>query len=249
MAGNAVDFECKRDDLTIRGKVFGDTSQKRPVVIMSHGFLADQKMCRNYACLLAEHGYISVTFDFCGGGISSSSDGRSEDMTIFSELKDLMAVIGHFKAEAFTEGISLLGCSQGGLVSAMAAKELENRIEKLVLMYPALCIPDDARKGKMLFYRFDPEDIPDVLGYLPMKLGGDYARAVISLDAYELIGGFDGPVLYLHGTKDRIVDISYARKAHSLYPNCEYHEIIGGGHIFKGQNERQAQALLADFMS
>ena len=37
-----------------------------------------------------------------------------------------------------------MGCSQGGFVSALVAAKNNFPIEKLVLFYPALCIPDDA---------------------------------------------------------------------------------------------------------
>ncbi len=241
-------FTCKRDELTIRGHIWGDSSPGSHAVILSHGFLANEKMCRKYAKLIAGLGFPAVTYDFCGGGVICRSDGRSQDMTVLSEKADLLAVIEAVKTRLAPGCISLLGCSQGGLVSAMAAKELAGRIKTLILFYPALCIPDDARKGKMMFYRFDPDNIPDILGRFPMKLGGDYARTVIGKDPYELIGGFNGPVLYLHGTKDKVVDISYARQAVKLYENCEYHEIAGGGHMFRGACDKQACEWLAGFM-
>ena len=241
------ELKVQRDGLNIRGKIYGDTSEKRPVFILSHGYLANQSMCTKYAKLLADMGFISVTFDFCGGGVISSSDGKSENMTVLTEVEDLTAVVDYISAQDYTDSISLLGCSQGGLVSAMLTKKLKDRIKSLVLMYPALCIPDDARKGKMMLFSFDPNNIPDILCTVPMKISGEYAKTIIDMDPYAEIGGFDGPVLYLHGTADRIVDIEYARKAHVLYPNCRYHEIEGGGHIFRGEANKEACRLLKKF--
>lgn len=241
-------IEFQRDGLTIRGHLWQNKFHSRHVIILSHGFLANENMCHPYAKLLSDMGYPAVTFDFCGGGLFSKSDGRTEDMTIMSEKEDLLAVINGVKERYMPESISLLGCSQGGLVSAMAAKELGSLIKCLVLFYPALCIPDDARKGKMMFYRFDPSNIPDILGSFPMKLGGDYARTVLHEDAFALIKGYDGPVLYLHGTNDKVVDISYARKAKELFSNCEYHEIEGGGHMFKGKHDQQACTILSEYI-
>ena len=37
----------------------------------------------------------------------------------------------------------------------------KNEVKKLVLYYPALSIPDDARKGSMLGAEFSGEEIPD----------------------------------------------------------------------------------------
>ena len=86
-------IEFNRDGLKIRGHIFGKKDHPQHAVILSHGFLANERMCRRYAKLLAEMGYLAVTFDFCGGGIISRSDGKSQDMTIFTEKADLLAVV------------------------------------------------------------------------------------------------------------------------------------------------------------
>ena len=240
-------FSCARDRLTIRGHVFGETDQGRPAVIISHGFLGNEKTVFDYAAFLAAHGYQVVTFDFNGGGPESQSDGRTVDMTVMTEKADLHAVIRAVRAELAPASVSLMGCSQGGFVSAMAAKE-DGDIRSLSLFYPALCIPDDARRGQMMFYRFDPRNVPDVLGEVPMALGGEYARSVMALDPFEAIRGYDGPTLLLHGTADDIVDVSYARRARQVYAQCEYHELDGAGHGFSGEYEAAAQAFLLDFL-
>lgn len=242
-------FKCKNDrGLTVRGTIYGKTNKKKPVVVLCHGFMANQSMCKTYAKLLEDLGYIAITIDFCGGGLLVKSDGKHADMTVYTEKEDLLSVVKYLQKQKYTKSISLLGCSQGGFVSMLVAKEIPEQIEKLIVLYPALCIPDDARSGKMMFFKFDPENIPDVLGRFPMTIGGDYARVVVDQDYRDMIGGYDGPVLYLHGTKDKIVDLSYAREAHELYPNCEYHEIKGGGHMFRGKADKRAQTFIKYFM-
>ena len=245
-------FECRRDSLTIRGHVYriGDEKETRPAVVLCHGFLANDRTLRVYAQALAELGYVCYTFDFNGGGVRCRSDGKSRDMTVFTELEDLRSVMNYVKKQPGVdrEHISLLGCSQGGLVSAMYAKRQPEAVEKLVLFYPALCIPDDARAGKMMFARFDPKKIPDTILYFPMRLGRDYAKSVIKTDVYKEIGGFSGPVLLLHGTNDKIVPISYSERAAKLYPDCTYHVIDGGQHGFRGRYDREAVATLREFM-
>jgi dienelactone hydrolase len=243
-------FACLRDGLTVQGYVFGKRSSPKPAVILSHGFLANQKMCYDYAKLLAELGYVAFTFDFCGGGLGCSSDGKTEDMTVFTEKADLLAVLHYVQSLPYVQSgnISLLGCSQGAFVSMLVAKEIPNEISRLLLLYPALCIPDDARSGKMMFFRFDPNIVPEVLGRFPMKLGGEYARTVLNMDVMEEIGGFDRPVLYLHGTADKIVPLRYAQEAKDKYPNCQYHEIIGGGHMFRNKAEQEVQGYIKAFM-
>jgi hypothetical protein len=220
-------------------------------VLLCHGFLANEKMCHGYARLLAELGYVAFTFDFSGGGLGCRSDGASECMTLSTEVADLHAVLHYAESQPFVDArhISLLGCSQGGVVAAMLARTIPDKVEKLLLLYPALCIPDDARRGKMMFYRFDPQHIPDLLGRFPMKLGGNYAREVLNTDIYAAITGYSGPVLYLQGTEDSIVDVAYARKGKEVFPQCHYVEIAGGGHMFRGAAEKEARQSIASFMA
>ncbi len=243
-------FTCKRDELTIRGHVWGKQDGCQKAVILSHGFMANERTCFTYAKLLAEMGFLAVTYDFCGGGIICRSDGRKQDMTVLTEKADLIAVIKYVREQYDVSDVFLLGCSQGGFVSALTASELgEENISGLILFYPAICIPDDARAGRMMFYKFDPKNIPDLLGRFPMKLGGDYARSVISMDPYEEMKGYGGPVFLIHGTADPIVNISYSQKLKNIYPGCTYVEVEGAGHGFKRQYDRQACEALKQFMT
>ena len=242
-------IEFHRNNLTIRGHVWGKQNCQQNAVILSHGFMANERMCWRYAKLLADMGFLAVTFDFCGGSIIGRSDGRSQDMTVLTEKADLLAVTEGAKSQFSPKSISLLGCSQGGFVSGLLAAELgAEEINRLIMFYPAVCIPDDARKGKMMFFKFDPDNIPAVLGRFQMKLGGDYAKTVIRMDPYEEMKGYNGPVLLIHGTADEIVNISYARKLKEIYPDIRYEEIDGGGHMFKAEADEKACHILHDYM-
>lgn len=245
---NRAKIEFERDGLKVRGHIWGNQGVTQPAVILSHGFLSNERMCRKYAKVLAEMGFLAVTYDFCGGGIICKSDGRKQDMTVLTEKADLLAVIEGVQTSFAPSSISLLGCSQGGFVSGLTAAELgKEKIASLVMFYPAVCIPDDARNGQMMFYKFDPENIPDLLGRFPMKLGGDYARTVVHMDPYQEMKGYDGPVLLIHGTADKIVNISYSRALKDIYPNCRYEEIEGGEHGFKKAADEKACGILRDF--
>lgn len=243
-------FKVKRQNLSIGGRIYGDCTCISPLVILSHGFMANQSMCKKYAKLLAKKGYVAVTFDFCGGGLFSSSEGKTYDMSVLTEADDLEAIIDYFIEEPYVDKsrISLLGCSQGGFVSAIVAKRRSNMINRLIMFYPALCIPDDARKGSMVFAKFDPKNIPDKIRCGPMVIGKDYVTSVIDTDAYSLIGDFTGRVLLIHGTKDKLVDISYSQKAVERFSNIEFYEIENAGHGFTGIYDKQAKEILSGFM-
>ena len=242
---NKTKFSCERDGLCIRGHMWRSHEGILPAVILSHGFLANEKMCHGYARLFAEMGYAAFTFDFCGGGLMSRSDGKSVDMTVLTEKADLEAVLAFVKERPDVDEnhISLLGCSQGGLVSALVAGDHPG-LENLILLYPALCIPDDARAGKMMMFQFDPEHMPEILGRFPMKIGRAYAEAVMDMDFKEIVGRYRGRTVFLHGTADEIVNIRYAREAKECIADCRYYEIEGGGHMFKKEHDEEAMRIL-----
>lgn len=248
---NITKFETKREGLTIKGKIYGKGSTKRPVVILSHGFMGNMNTCKKYAKALSALGYVCFIYDFNGGGIFSSSEGKTTEMSALTEVKDLKAVINYVKVQDFVDAndISLLGCSQGGFVSAIVSKQLKDEIKNLILFYPALCIPDDARKGSMIMAKFDPDNVPETFKCGPMKLGRCYVDDVKEMDVFEEISGYNGKVFLIHGTKDEIVNIDYSRRAKDLYSEIVYHEIQGGAHGFRGEHDKQAIRHLTDFMA
>ena len=232
-------FSCERDGLTIKGTVFLPKGKPDcPIAVISHGFMANQMFSQIHAQNLAKMGYAAFCFDFCGGTLVGSSDGDSTDMSVLTEAEDLKAVIEFAKEQSYTDEneLVLLGCSQGGFVSAIVAAEMKEEVDALILLYPALCIPDDARSGEMMFSKFDPQNVPETFRCGPMKLGRRYVTDVIEMDPYEIINQYTGKVLIIHGNQDETVDISYALRAVETYSQAgadvEMKIIDEGGHMF-----------------
>ena len=256
------DFACQRDNLTIRGTEYRPKGNCLPIAVVCHGFMAFQDTVRQYAVVLAEMGYVSYCFDFCGGCvIKGKSDGSTAEMSVLTEVKDLEAVIRYARGREYSnpEEILLMGCSQGGFVSAIAASKLNGIISKLVMFYPALCIPDDARAGKMMFAKFDPGNIPDIIRCGPMKLGKCYVRDVIGMDPYQEIQDFSGDILIVHGTKDKIVNMEYSKRAYEMYSEnrgkndgagtVSFFPLDGGRHGFSKRHDRAAIGYLKQFLA
>lgn len=255
-------FECKRDGFTIRGTEYRPQGEKLPIAIVSHGFMAFQDTVRQYAILLAEMGYVSYCFDFCGGCvIKGKSDGPTTEMSVLTEVKDLEAVVSYARQRPYAnpDDLTLMGCSQGGFVSAIFAAKQTVPVSRLVLFYPALCIPDDARAGKMMMAKFDPNNIPEHLKCGPMKLGRCYVADVIGMDSFEEIKDYPGEVLIVHGTKDQIVNLSYAKRAYETYAEIKsqagdgrervtLHIIENGAHGFSKKHDVIAMNLLRDWL-
>ena len=251
-------FSCYRDDLKINGTLFLPKTRKNeklPIAIVCHEFMANQLFSFSYAKALAEIGFAAFCFDFCGGGLVSTSRGSRRDMSVLTEISDIKAVIRFAQSLSNTDESELLlvGCSQGGLVAALTAAQMPETVNGLVLLYPALCIPDAARAGEMLWLKFDPSHIPEKMHAGPMPLGRRYAADVMNMDAFRQIAGYSGKVLLLHGDRDAIVDISYAEKAESVYraagADVRFVVIPGGKHIFRKPSQiRQATQEITAFV-
>ncbi len=244
-------FTCKRGSLAIRGFLLKpEGSGRLPAVIVSHGFASNTRDTWRYARRFAKAGYATVYFDFCGSG-RSKSDGRSTDMSILTETEDLSAVLDTVRSFPFVDAseIILAGCSQGGLVSALLAAKREADVARLVLYFPAFCIPDDARRGRMLRSRFDPEHVPPTFrSMLLIKLGAQYALDAQRLDPYREIRAYGKPVFICHGSADKIVKLSYAQRAEREYPNAKLVVIPGAGHGFIFSGFRPAMRATMDFL-
>lgn len=250
------DFICTRGKNRIIGTEYNCGGDRLPIAIVSHEFMLNRLFSKRYARLFAKAGYAAFCYDFCGGGVISLSDGKQSEMSVLTELEDLSAVIEYARSQDYTDEnrILLMGCSQGGLVSALYASRHPENVEKLVLFYPALSIPDDARKGDMMMAQFDVENIPETFRCGPMKLGRRYVEDALSLDPYADMTGYKGDVLILHGDADKIVDIEYSRRAEKTYLESGARvrfEVIGGaGHIFfNPAHDRLAKQYLKEFLN
>ncbi len=225
-------FSCTRDGLKIRGTMFRPACPTPlPIVIVSHEFMMNRLTTLRYAYMFAKMGYAAFCYDFNGGGEISQSQGKSTAMSVKTEVKDLKAVIDFAKTQEYTDGshLTLMGCSQGGFVSAIVAAEYGvEQVERLILFYPALSIPDDARKGSMIFARFDPQNVPKTLFCGPIILGRQYVLDVLNMDPFEIISKYRGPVLLVHGDFDHIVDHSYSEKAYEAYKKADEEALAAG---------------------
>lgn len=246
-------FETKDINITSRGKkLYGlavipkGGPAKKPAIIMSHGYGGTGQGFWSQMTELGKEGYICLALDLQGGGrMGSQSEGATTEMSIFTEKQNVLDALNEIRTWdcVDTENIFLLGESQGGCVSAILAPEVQDKIKAICLIYPALCIPDDARA----LYK-TKEDIPEVVNFMGMDIGKNYYAPVLDYDVYSVIPAFEKDVLIVHGTNDQLVKVTYSDKAASLYKNCEYHTIEGGGHGFFGEQKVTSDKYVSDFL-
>lgn len=216
-----------------------------PIVIFSHGFNGHQSDFGHMTGLLQENGIGSVCFNFCGGGTRDTSGFPTTRMSLITEKEDLFAVIDEVRYWDWVDPhrIYLFGSSQGGMVSALAAEERGEQIKSMILQYPAFCIADDWQK------KFPNKgDIPDQIELWDVTLGRAYFEAVHNFKVEDKTGGFDKPVLIMHGTKDGVVPIYYSEQAAKRYPNVRLEIFPEEGHGFTPEGDRRAAELVLEFI-
>lgn len=242
-------LKIKRGKKTIYGKLFLPKAKEKknfPTVIYSHGFGGSYEYGVDYAKALAKKGYAVYCFDFCGGSPDSRSSGSTLEMSIFTEQKDLEAVIKNLKKQKYVDkkNIFLFGSSQGGAVSAITAAEHQKEIRGMILFYPAFVLVDNA---KSLFKSVD--EIPDKYYHMWMNVGKTYFKDLLDYDIYEDIKAYKKKVLIVHGDADDIVPLSYSRKAVETYSSSDLKVIKGAGHGFYGKEEDRAIQYMLSYLN
>lgn len=261
ICGGKIETVSERlDSKSENGNIFGimfrpkTFSGKLKTVISCHGFGVN---CSSVVpAYLAKHGYACYTFDFCGGSLVTRSDMAMEDMTVFTEKADLLAVFDTVRALPYVDenNIFLYGESQGGLVSAITSVELADKVAGQILMYPGFSMISE------MGIRYGSSDAipekPTVLGktlkrgyvealftYLPQTVrppaeGDDVLayRLELTKGLYEYIARYERATVLFHGTKDEMVDIAFSQEALKYYENARLYTIINGAHSFAGDD-------------
>ena len=243
---NVLEIDVPRGDYTIYGKLFlpaGET--ELPLVILSHGFGGSHLYTEEYAEYFAENGIASFAFDFVGGGSASRSGGSTTEMSVLTEAADLGAVVDFFMdySEIDRQRIFLFGESQGGFVSTYVAGTRPEAIAGLIALYPAFVLQDDSRQRNP-----DPETGPETSNMMGVTIGMIYDVDAQSFDIYDIMAGYTGKTLLIHGTADQIVPLSYSEKAESRFQDAKLITIDGAGHGFYGEDMEEAAQLSFSFI-
>lgn len=218
-------------------------ARRCPLVIYSHGMMSNHSAGDAYARAFADKGYAVCCFDFRGGN-RSLSDGEPLAMTPFTEVDDLNAVYNDLVTLDFVDAnnVFLMGASLGGLVTALVAGKRPNLFKGIVLLYPALSLPQDIAAAYP-----DPMAMP-ATAELSVRVGRAFLESLYGFDPYGVITGYTGPVLILHGTQDSSVPSSYSVKATRAYRRAHLELISGAGHGFSGGAVKFATRVIVEFL-
>ena len=233
----------------IYGKLYyPEKAKDRGLIICSHGFNGSgsdyDTDCRFYA----ENGYAAYAFDFCGGSNSSRSSGSTTEMTIFTERDELIEIIKQLRELDMVdkERVYLVGASQGGFVSALAAEDKDSNIEALALYFPAFIIPEDWRARLA-----GVTDIPEIVELWGVKLSREYYDVIKDFNTFDHIGkSYKNPVLIMSGDRDEIVPVSSVEyAAGTAYENGRLVVFEGERHGFSAEGSEKARNMILEFFS
>ena len=224
-----------------------------PVVIYAHGMHSNHLSGDAYARELANRGYVVCCMDFRGGH-NSFSDGHWEDLTLFTQQADLDAVYDNVCKQPFADAnnIFLMGASMGGAVAALAAGARPGLFKGLILLYPAFSLPSEVERQFP-----DPVQLPKSARLASQdpasvkeldEVGHDFLATLYGFDIYGPAARYQGHVLILHGTADKLVSSSYSIRATRTYRHAKLELISGAGHGFKGGEFKYATRVIVDFL-
>jgi fermentation-respiration switch protein FrsA (DUF1100 family) len=168
------------------------------------------------------------------------------EMSILDEQSDLEAIVRHFKQQPDVDAsrIVLIGESQGGLVSALTAASMPKDISHTILIFPALCIPDNwnTRYPNL-------SDIPDTTRLWNVPMGRRFFTEIRDMDVFKRIGKYKRPVLIVQGDKDPVVSMKDSERAVKIYKDACLHVIPGAGHGFKPHEFDESIDQIVQFLN
>ncbi len=225
-----------------------DGVSKYPIVILSHGFTSNKNdpIMTAMANKLEKLGVASIRYDFNGHG---ESEGRSQDMTVLNEIKDAEKVYDYAARLKGVTRIGMLGHSQGGVVTSMAAGELgAAKVKAIVLMAPAAVLRDDAIRGNLMGHMYDPFNPPEYIELKELggfKVGAGYLKTAFNLPIYETAAHYTGPAAMIHGKGDRIAPYTYSERYAQLYPKSALHLLPTADHMFSNPKDLDEATTMA----
>jgi len=228
--------DFRHDGLTLRSTVHipdGPAQRRWPVAVFIHGFTSNRLEVPSFvamARLLADNGIASVRVDLSGHG---ESDGDFFDVTITGEIAEARAVLRAVREMDFADParIGLVGMSMGGVVAGIVAAE-EPGLRAACLWSPAAVAPFEMGrgylKGRSLAGEIEEKGYFDADGH---RVSAALVADIANLDVYGRSAAYPGPVRIIHGDKDDVAPIEYARRYLEYYHgNAELEVVPGADH-------------------
>ena len=242
------DLDCTSGGKRIWGEVFmpKGVKGKVPLVIIGHGYNSSWRETRPYAEALASRGVAACIFDFCGGSMTSRSEGATTEMSVFTESDDMVAIMDAARKWKGIDSkrIVIMGCSQGGLVASITGAAHPDRVHSMVLIYPAFNIGYDAVN------RHPKEAIhSEKFNLMGLDISHVFYDKLLGYNVYEDIKKYRNPVVAIYGDRDAVTANNAMEKADASFGHFETRVISQATHGFPNPSHlKQAIDFTLDFI-
>ena len=225
------------------------------IVVLCHGLNGskEKESFNTLVELLQKNDINSFRFDFRGHGESTGND---FDMTPLKELEDLKITLDMIEKMDYKR-IILLGASFGaGVVSLLDINEYKS-IKALISWYG--CLDYNATIEEDRFFSKEHMQIAQEQGYYEIasrnsgrkfRLGFKLYEEIQNLVPYENLIKEDIPILFVHGTVDKMIPYTLSEKINKLCKNSTLKLIENGDHTFSNDEKARLEAcnVTVDFI-
>ncbi len=231
-----------------------NSSENPPSVVFYHG-CTGSKLEANWlfvklARALAEKGIMVLRFDFRHSG---ESEGNFENMTLSGEISDGFKSVEYLISEcdADSSRVGLLGLSMGGVVGAIIAGSLGERIKSCVLINPVGRPLEDisaiALSRNIIVKTFPIE-------WNSFLFGRDFFDDIKNIDPIEKIKKAVCPILVINSSNDQSVlpvrSKEYVETVIETGGTAELFIVEGADHVFSSIKwERKLIDKVCDWFS
>jgi len=209
-------------------------------IILCHGIGyhkdEDEDLFKNFAKRLYDLGFTIFRFDFRGQG---ESGGKSIDMTVSGEVRDIEAAVKYLQKRDFKEFGILSQSFAGGAVSFFSLTH-QNIIKTIVFWNSVIdygqfinpVLPWQVKYwGRPAFERVDEFGFTEIGGN-KFKVGKKLMEEIKTLKPWEALLKISVPVLFVHGDEDRFVRVEDSIKYSRMMRNTKLEIIKGADHGF-----------------
>ena len=230
-------FYNSTDNIKLCG-LLSKVNDNANIVILCHGLKADKTERNSFSKLvelLQQHNINSFRFDFRGHG---ESTGKDYEMTPLKEVEDLESTIKMLENKNYNN-IFLLGASFGASIISLLDTDKFKSVKGLISWYG--CLDYFATIEEDHFFSDEHMQVAKEKGYYEIvskrtgksfKLGINLYNEIHRLVPYEYLIDKDIPILFVHGTKDRMIPHSLSKKINALCKNSSLELIENGDHTF-----------------
>lgn len=216
--------------------------EKYPLYIVIHGLTGhmEEELFTEVSNQLNEDGYATLRVDMYGHG---KSEGNYFDQSLLLWTDEIIHVVEYARSLESVDKISIIAHSQGGSATVLAGGMLNEFIQNLILLAPAIVLRDYYKNGEFLGKAFDVQNIPDQFEMDGKAFSSNHIRISRFMPFEACAREFRNPILIVHGTDDIAVPISYSEELVQYYEKGTLIKIENDGHNFRKHLDQVLEAI------